>query len=172
MDEVKLACILTLDYEFILSDEMLFNAVERENEYYEWLFIVWATRKNFIGDRAEGASTMVTFEHLFDIIIRHYATKVEGEKQREYYIKTILDWKIVCIDDITNNIIRCLLAHHLDVIAVEYMGEYHRLLNKELLIYCIDHGNYYFLQHALVSAAFDKLLFREESVIEEILTIL
>jgi hypothetical protein len=85
-------------------------------------------------------------------------------------IKLVLDWKIIPPDDkIRNNIIRCLLAHHLDVIAVDYMGLYNNLLNKDLLIYCIDHGNIYFLQKALLLAAFDKMLFREEVVVSEIL---
>lgn len=52
------------------------------------------------------------------------------------------------------------------------MGVYNKLLNEDLLIYCIDHGNNFFLQQALVLAAFDKMLFRKEKVITEILTIL
>lgn len=55
-----------------------------------------------------------------------------------------------------------MLAHHFDELAVDYMGTYNNLLNKDLLIYCIDHGNQYFLRNALVMAAFDKMLFREE----------
>ncbi len=73
-----------------------------------------------------------------------------------------MEWRITADDSINNNIIRCLLAHHLDVIAVDYMGVYNKLLNKDLLIYCIDHGNQYFLRNALLMAAFDKMLFREE----------
>jgi hypothetical protein len=60
-------------------------------------------------------------------------------------------------------------VHHLDEIAVEYMGEYSYLLNKELLITCIKHGNSYFLKQALVLAAFDKMLFLEDDLIKEIL---
>ena len=52
------------------------------------------------------------------------------------------------------------------------MGVYNHLLNKDLLIYCIDHGNTYFMQKALLKAAFDKMLFREETVVSEILQIL
>jgi len=83
-----------------------------------------------------------------------------------------LDWKIKPDNSINNNIIRCLLAHHFDEMAVEYMGIYNNLLNQDLLIYSIDHGNQYFLRNALMMAAFDKMLFREEQVIIELLTIL
>ena len=64
----------------------------------------------------------------------------------ELYIKKVLDWKINADNGIKNNIIRCLLARNLDEIAVDYMGVYNYLLNKDLLIYCINHGNNYFLQ--------------------------
>ena len=60
----------------------------------------------------------------------------------------------------------------MDILAVDYMGVYNKLLNKDLLIYCIDHGNIYFLRNALLLAAFDKMLFREDLVILELLTIL
>ena len=93
--------------------------------------------------------------------------KIANEKQ--YYIN---EYEKYIIDNINNNIIRCLLAHHLDILAVDYMGVYNKLLNKDLLIYCIDHGNIYFLRNALLLAAFDKMLFREDSVILELLTIL
>jgi len=81
---------------------------------------------------------------------------------RDQTIKRVLDWRIKSDDTINNNIIRCLLAHHFDELAVEYMGIYNNLLNKDLLIYCIDHGNQFFLRNALMMAAFDKMLFREE----------
>ncbi len=96
-----------------------------------------------------------------------------GESNRvERNIKRVLDWRIQSDENINNNIIRCLLAHHLDIMAVDYMGVYNKLLNKDLLIYCIDHGNIYFLRNALLLAAFDKMLFREDLVILELLTIL
>ena len=96
-----------------------------------------------------------------------------GERNRvERNIKRVLDWRIQSDDNINNNIIRCLLAHHQDILAVDYMGVYNKLLNKQLLIYCIDHGNIYFLRNALLLAAFDKMLFREDLVILELLTIL
>lgn len=160
MKETKLASIITIEYEIILDEEMLFNAVEMEQ--FDWLFYLWATKKNYLGNRNDHQPTFITFEQLFDIIIRNFTSKPEEENKTDKYIKQVLDWRITCNDQIKNNIIKNLLAHHLDIIAVDYMGVYNHLLNKDLLIYCIDHGNNFFLQHALVYAAFDKMLFREE----------
>lgn len=77
MDEVKLASILTLDYEIILDEEMLFNAVEKEDDQFQWLFFLWATRKNYLGNRNDPTPTFITFDQLFDIIIRHFSAKPE-----------------------------------------------------------------------------------------------
>ena len=52
------------------------------------------------------------------------------------------------------------------------MGYYSHFLDKSLFIYCITHGNTHFLQKALNVGAFDKMIFREQMVIDEILTIL
>lgn len=45
------------------------------------------------------------------------------------------------------------------------MGYYSHFLDKDLFIHCMTHGNTYFLQKALLLAAFDKMIFREDSVI-------
>ncbi len=52
------------------------------------------------------------------------------------------------------------------------MGYYSHFLDKELFIHCMTHGNTYFLQKALLLAAFDKMIFREDNVISQILDIL
>jgi hypothetical protein len=80
----------------------------------------------------------------------------------------ILDWEIIS----TDNILIALLAHHMDDIAIEYMGIYSHLLDKDLFIYCMTHGNNEFLQKALLLAAFDKMIFRDDQVIFEILSVL
>jgi hypothetical protein len=54
----------------------------------------------------------------------------------------VLDWKVISSD----NILIALLSHHLDGLAVEYMGYYSHLLNTDLLIYCIEYGNIDFLK--------------------------
>lgn len=46
------------------------------------------------------------------------------------------------------------------------MGYYAHLLDKNLFIYCIKHGNIHFLQRALLLTAFDKSIFREEMIVE------
>lgn len=65
-----------------------------------------------------------------------------------------------------------MLIHHFDELAIEYMGYYSHFLDKELFIHCMTHGNIFFLQKALILAAFDKMIFREDSVISQILDIL
>lgn len=85
-----------------------------------------------------------------------------------------MDWKIETNKkrDEGDNIIEALLAHHFDKIAIEYMGYFNSLLNESLFIYCIRHGNNNFLKNALIQAAFDKMIFREDFVIDEMLSIL
>jgi hypothetical protein len=58
------------------------------------------------------------------------------------------------------------------MIAVDYLGIYNNLMRQDLLIYCIKHEHDFFMRSALILAAFDKMLFREDAVINEILTIL
>ena len=52
------------------------------------------------------------------------------------------------------------------------MGYYSHFLDKELFIYCITHGNNYFLKKALNMVAFDKSIFREEKIVSQILNVL
>lgn len=54
----------------------------------------------------------------------------------------------------------------MDTMAIKYMGYYSHFLDKDLFIYCLMHGNNIFLQNALLVAAFDKMIFREETVID------
>ena len=83
-------------------------------------------------------------------------------------IEKVVNWMIVSED----NIIIAMLIHHMDELAVKYMGYYSHHLDKDCLIFCITHGNKVFIQNALLMAAFDKMLFKEEVVITEILNIL
>jgi hypothetical protein len=71
-----------------------------------------------------------------------------------------------------DNILIALLSHHFDDLAVEYMGYYSHLLNAQLFIQCIEHGNTHFLKEALLFTAFDKNIFRDEQVIENLLEIM
>ena len=111
MGESKLTWIITLEYEIIIEEEMFANAIFTEN--YQWLFFVWAAKKNFIGNRQEQNSNFITFEQLFEMILKISKEGKFGERNRvERNIKRVLDWKIQSDDNINNNIIRCLLAHH------------------------------------------------------------
>jgi hypothetical protein len=80
----------------------------------------------------------------------------------------VLDWKIISSD----NILVALLFHHFDDLASDYMGYYSHFLDKDLFIYCITNGNNFFLRKALLMSAFDKWIFRDDGIINEMLTIL
>ena len=80
----------------------------------------------------------------------------------------MLEWQVIS----SNNILRALLVHNLDEIAVRYMGFYSHYLDKDLFIHCLKQGNTIFLQNALMLSAFDKMIFRDEPVISSILDIL
>ena len=81
---------------------------------------------------------LVTFEQLFDLILKNYHTDKEKIDQR---ITEVLEWQVIS----SNNILRALLVHNLDEIAVRYMGIYSHYLDKELLIHCVKQGNTIFL---------------------------
>jgi hypothetical protein len=61
MGENKLTWIITLEYEIIIEQEMFAIAIFTEN--YQWLFFVWAAKKNYIGNRQDQKnSNFITFE--------------------------------------------------------------------------------------------------------------
>ncbi len=88
---------------------MIIRALTNEN--YEWLFFTWAFDKNYIGQRDKTDSMLVTFEQLFDLILKNYHTDKEKIDQR---ITEVLEWQVIS----SNNILRALLVHNLDEIAV------------------------------------------------------
>ena len=95
IDEVKLASILTIEYEINLDSDMLINAVSKEDNHFEWLFFVWATRKNYLGNRHSPDASFIYFDLLFDMIIRHFTGKGESKEENIYrYVRQVLDWKI------------------------------------------------------------------------------
>ena len=65
-----------------------------------------------------------------------------------------------------------LLSHNFDDLAIDNMGYYNAFLNQDLFVYCMTHGNNIFLRKALLLAAFDKMIFREDKVINSMLNIL
>jgi hypothetical protein len=64
----RLAWVITTEYEVSLDEEILFDAVMKEK--FQWLFFVWASQKNFLGSRHDVKSIFITFEQLFELIIR------------------------------------------------------------------------------------------------------
>jgi len=70
LDEIKLACILTIEYEILIDHDMMINAVSKEDQHFLWLFFVWATRKNYFDNRNNPDAVFIMFDLLFDMIIR------------------------------------------------------------------------------------------------------
>lgn len=66
MKEDKLSWIITLEYEIKIEEQTIVNAIIKED--YDFLFLVWATNKNYIGNRNDSSSTLINFEQLFDLI--------------------------------------------------------------------------------------------------------
>lgn len=162
-EEEKLSCIIIAYYEVTIEQEMIIKALSMDN--YLMLQYLWAFDKNYIGQRQREDAIKITFDSLFELINKQH---IESSFIAEKYIKAIIDWKIISSD----NILIALLAHHQDDLAIQYMGFYSHFLDKDLFIFAMMHGNNVFLQNALLVAAFDKLIFRDEAVIEQILAVL
>jgi len=60
MKEDKLSWIITLEYEFKIEEQTIVNAIIKED--YDFLFLVWATNKNYLGNRNDPSSTLISFE--------------------------------------------------------------------------------------------------------------
>lgn len=152
-EEEKLACILTAYYNIAIKEEMIGRALVNEN--FEWLMFLFAFNRNKVNN------VVIDYTALFGLIIR-----LDGENREK--IHEVLNWRIV----IKDNILKGLLAHHLDSLAIENMGLYSRDLTANLFSYCAANGNSEFLKEALKLGAFDSQTFRNESLIKEILKVL
>lgn len=130
-----MACIITAYYEITLEEEMIIRALSSNT--YKWLFFVWAFDKNYIGSRHRNG-LFISYEQLFDLIL-----KQNGGMARlaEPKIKQVVEWKIISAD----NILKALVNHNLDELAINYMGYYNHFLDKDLFIFCMTHGNSIFL---------------------------
>jgi hypothetical protein len=60
MKERKLSFIIILDYDIKIEEQTIVNAVIKED--FDFLFLVWATNKNFIGNRNDLTSTLINYE--------------------------------------------------------------------------------------------------------------
>jgi len=71
-----------------------------------------------------------------------------------------------------DNILIALLYHYQDDLALQYIGYYSQFIDKDLFLYALNHGNKRFIQHALLMGAFDRVIFKDEEVIQGILAII
>lgn len=161
--EEKLACIITAYYDFYLEEDTFIASLAHEN--FEFMHYIWAFGKNYLGDGKRVQENMIQYEGLFEMIKKYFGDDKEDMMAK---IRVVLDWRVVSED----NILIALLVHNLDAVAMDYMGYYSHFLNNHLFVHCMTRGNNIFLQKALLLSAFDKLIFRDDTVIEHILTIL
>jgi hypothetical protein len=152
--EERLACIITAYYNISVKEDMIGRALINGN--FDWLMFLFAFGKNKV------ASHHVDYASLFGLIL-----KLDGASNMEMVCK-VLDWKIV----IKDNILKGLLAHHLDKIAIDFMGQYSRDLTSQLFSFCTANGNSEFLKQALKLGAFDSQTFRNEKLIKDMLKVL
>lgn len=67
------------------------------------------------------------------------------------------------------NILRALLVYRQENLCRDYMGYYHMFLNKQLFIDAVANNNAEFISDALELEAFEKSIFRDSEVIEQML---
>jgi hypothetical protein len=67
------------------------------------------------------------------------------------------------------NILRALLFHMVDSLALMYMGYYYKFLNKDLFLFSLKKNNKMFIQESLLTGAFDKQIFKYEEVVRYML---
>mmetsp|Transcript_13249 Transcript_13249/g.20707 ORF Transcript_13249/g.20707 Transcript_13249/m.20707 type:complete len:228 (+) Transcript_13249:970-1653(+) len=190
-EEEGLACFLTAFYEVSLDEIMIKQAIE--NDHFVWLNYVWVFQKNYLGDRAN--KDRVTFHLLFDYInevckrcnnsgIKSMNTSVEIQK--------VCYWKLPCKAEVEaeesekpkskysqaeeeeeeeeeDNILKALLSHMEDSLALDFMGIYSKFLNKDLFLHSLEKNNKKFIQQSLSMGAFDKQTFKEKEVVVQMI---
>lgn len=57
------------------------------------------------------------------------------------------------------NILKALLFHMLDTLALEFMGYYSENLNEDLFLFTLEKNNKEFIKTSLVMGAFNKQMF-------------
>mmetsp|Transcript_46451 Transcript_46451/g.61531 ORF Transcript_46451/g.61531 Transcript_46451/m.61531 type:complete len:132 (-) Transcript_46451:2063-2458(-) len=94
----------------------------------------------------------------------------EKEKSRkiEPCCEAVCKWMIVGDTD-EYNMLWALLSIYQENLALNYMGYYHRFLNKGLFVYALSNNNTTFMQKALRMQAFDKQMYREDMVVATML---
>ena len=64
-----------------------------------------------------------------------------------------------------NNILKALLNRMSDKLVIKYMGYYTIFLDENLFLFSVAKNNKKFIQVSLALGAFNKLIFKQESVV-------
>ena len=67
------------------------------------------------------------------------------------------------------NILKALLFHMQDPLAIQYMGYYSQYLKQELFLFSLKQNNKFFIQKSLLMGAFEKQELRSAEVVQFIL---
>lgn len=146
---MRLACFFTALYEITLYKEDICKAINDNN--YEWLNYIWAFKRNYIGDYPyqNKKPKFVEMEHLFDWIGDKYRVQEEqGVIDHPTAIQKKSDERHICCEwyldnahDKTDNIIKALLLHQEDILAIRFMGYYSILLQDTLFLFSLRNNN-------------------------------
>ena len=68
-----------------------------------------------------------------------------------------------------DDILKSLLEYGEDELCLDFMGYYKIFLDQDLLLYSLQHGNDIFVKKSLKAGAFDKQIFKDDEVVQEII---
>lgn len=129
---------------------------------------IWAFGKNL---HEATKQDFITYNELFESIkiVKENSKSIDDKKDSvDQFVEHIVNWLVVTDD----NILIALLQHEYDELALSHIGYFIDDINVDLLLYCLKNGNEQFLKGALKMSAFDKLIFRQEEVISEFISLL
>jgi len=112
---------------------------------------MFAFKKNIIGTRK------VPYVELFATILTYWPSSND--------LEICCNWMLV-IDD---NILQALLKHMQDNLTLKYLGFYSKFRNEKLFLFSLQQNNTVFIRESLLIGAFDKQIFKEKSVVEQML---
>lgn len=74
----------------------------------------------------------------------------------------------IVIEDEPDNILEALLQQNLDGLTLKYMGFYIQYLDHTLFLAGLQNNNKIFIKESLLSGAFERHIFKDDKVVEEI----